>query len=166
MRVAKVKQSVFGHRTMVRGTKMEIVLQNLNNPTWTDDEYYDRCFQCFDNLAEFETYIMKKENIWVIYELEEEFSGNQQERYEDFVCGYLQYHDLQVIKGKTNHTIYFHWGNLKKDSKYCVTVFISPAPEQLAERASGNHKYNNEIDPPTLVFNSNPPKPPPPPPPY
>ncbi len=167
MRVAKVKSGeAIGHMARVKGTKMEIVLQNLNNPPWKDEEYYNRCFQCYGTVFEFETNLMQKENIWAIYKLDEEFSRNKQQKYEHIVFGFLQYYDLQVKEGKTNHTIYFHWGKLNKVSKYCVALFISPAPVQLAERASGIHKYDNEIEPPTSGFTSNPPKPPPPPPPY
>jgi len=171
MRVAKVKSSeAIGHRTTVRGkTKIEIVLQNLNNPSWDAGEDYNRCFHCYDNISEFEKYLMHRDNIWVIYKLGGEFSRNKQQKYEHLVFGWLQYYDLQVKEGEINHTIYFHWGKLNREpnSNFCVAIFISPAPVQTDDPVSEDRKYDDEINPPPAAgFTSNPPKPPPPPPPY
>jgi hypothetical protein len=184
MRVAKVKQNVAAdHMSKLEGTNMEIDLQNLNYPAWKNDPLFDRCFRCYDTLTDFEEDMLKKENIWVIYEWigasyknkqkryennkSERCEEDRQERYEDIVCGFLQYYDLQVREGETNHTIYFHWGKLNKGSKECVTIFISPAPLPLGEDKSDYYKGVKELNPPPLSgFSSDPPKPPPPPPPY
>jgi hypothetical protein len=182
MRVAKVKQNVAADHMSKLGTNMEIDLQNLNYPAWKNDPLFNRCFRCYDTLTDFEEDMLQEENIWVIYAWKgasyknkqkryennksERCEEDRQERYEDIVCGFLQYYDLHVREGETNHTIYFHWGKLNKDSIESVTIFISPAPIQLAEGSSGDNKYDSELAPPALGFNSNPPKPPPPPPPY
>ncbi len=186
MKVAKVEGSANGHRAIVEGTDYEIVLEKLD---YKDDHEVNLWYDVM-NLEEFKVKLLKKNNIWVIYHFDrayyEDIKRNKQ-RYEDIVCGFLQYYDREVRNGMTDHSIYFHWGNWK-DKSDCVVIFINEPPlrfpvknpisyyaeagqkpDSYFERKNYNttpyYKGTDEIEPPPNAGLSDPPKPPPPPPP-
>jgi hypothetical protein len=138
------------------------------------------------NLDDFKKRLLNDKNIWVVYEFTQKdykHIHEYRQRYEDHVCGFLQYYDREVRSGLTDHTIYFHWGNWRSKSN-CVVIFIDEPPLKFPLKKplgiySNTGSYNErenyntapyyggtvEIDPPNAGL-SDPPKPPPPPPPY
>ncbi|HSZ31862.1 MAG TPA: hypothetical protein VK772_01050 [Puia sp.] len=182
MKVAKVDKSANGHEAIVVGTDSKIFLENLH---YTPGSTVALCYHVMD-LPEFKSRLLNKNNIWVVYEFTPtnyKHIFEYRQRYEDLVCGFLQYYDREVRNGMSDHSIYFHWGNWQGKSN-CVVIFIDEPPLRFPVKYTSGfygkmgsyferENYNTapyyggtlEIDPPSAGL-SDPPKPPPPPPPY
>lgn len=162
---------------MVNGTKNSIILENLDYIEY-DQRITELCYKVFENESEFIRALLNEANIWAVYRFEEEEYKRvwqKKQRYEDQVCGFLQYYDREVRNSMCNHTIYFHWGPWN-DYDYNVVIFIAEPPlrrppndyplyERKYYETSPYYGGVREIDPPSSQL-SDPPKPPPPPPPY
>jgi hypothetical protein len=175
MRLAKVKGASKIAEANLTGYQLKLV--NLDFIE-TDKDLVDRCYKVYKNLEDFKANILQSINIWAIYRFEEAIYKkylSEKERYEDQVCGFLEYYDREVRNSMTNHTIYFYWGPWN-DYEYNIIIFIDKPPLRrpydnypLYEREYYETKPfyggTKEIDPPSSQL-SDPPKPPPPPPPY
>jgi hypothetical protein len=137
-------------------------------------EIEERSFKKFTQ-SEFDEKIMNRENIWATYKFGEDdwkLLSNDRQRYEGFVCGFLEYYDSEVRNGMSDHGVFFHWGQWDKDP-FCCVIFLDPAPTTKALKYSdstdrfGNKYFGQiaEVDSPTSKA-SDPPRVPPPPPPY
>jgi hypothetical protein len=176
MRVAKVDEASKGEK-QEDDCKIEIGEYNFNIKTKDlffkidandEEKLWERYYKVYDNLVQFKDKILKYENIWAIYsfkkEVYEKYSKDPK-RYEDIVCGFLEYYDLEVRNGMTNHIIYFYWGKWKED-RNCVVIFIDKPPRRAPEYSNEEGTVEVLLNVPSPIGQlSDPPKPPPPPPP-
>src|ERR1700730_18087256 len=98
MKVAKVKGIKAGEHPEL--TEYKIKLDNLDiNIRKGEEALAKSCYTVYNSLNEFESNILQSKNIWAIYSFEQAVYDrykNVKQRYEDIVCGFLQYYDREV----------------------------------------------------------------------
>jgi hypothetical protein len=169
------------HSLPLHGTNLHISIsskdfvKNNKNETQEIKDIENRSFKKY-SLSEIGKKFLHKDNIWAIYKFGESDWNlllNARQRYEGFVCGYLEYYDSEVRNGMSDHEVFFHWGKWEGQADNCVVIFLDPAPKTKSLNISksadriGNKYYGaiEEVEPPNTKA-SDPPKVPPPPPPY
>jgi hypothetical protein len=164
MKVAKVIGIVDG--TPVKVSGHNIKLKNLDFARMSS-KLEESSFKVYNDLNDFKDNILQSKNIWAIYRFKPNIYQKYEReryRYEDIVCGFLEYYDREVRNGMTDHAIYFHWGSWGTNTEDCVVIFIDKPPLRTPLYEAAYEEGTIEIDPP-LGQVSDPPKPPPPPPP-
>ena len=144
---------------------------SIKDPDERDIE--EKCFRKV-SISQF-IQILRDDHIWAIYAFNDESYYNKinKEKYQDQVCGFLQYYDTETRSGMMDHGIYFRWGKFRNYGN-CVVIYLDPPPlrgrkhppqyERVNYETNGYYKYREDVTLPGGQI-SDPPKPGGPPPP-
>ena len=101
---------------------------------------------------------------WATYKLTYDLDLEEQQNYEWFACGWLQFYDLINRSASIEHKIEFSWNRKPNGDSNEVTVLLFPGPAQPM-KIFKNVDPIKEQDLVSYGFTKDPPSPTPPPPP-